>query len=289
MGAVVGKSDGSPQFFGLDAVWTHAGNSADRAEIFEKPGTFQAEETAEHSFFGERQTVKILVIVPAYNESAIIAQTVNMIRDSIPQADILVVNDGSADNTLQVLRDCGVNYLNLRTNLGIGGAVQSGYQYARENNYDYAVQIDGDGQHDPAYIQGIINRMEAEGVDVGIGSRFIDHRGFQSSSMRRAGIRFLSSLIHLTSGARIKDVTSGYRVVNRKYIEEYAKDYADDYPEPDAIMTVAFRHGKIAEYPVEMRGRTTGVSSISPRKSVYYMVKVSLSILMYRLMRRSEG
>ena len=236
-----------------------------------------------------KETLKILVIVPAYNESEIIADTVKNIREKAPETDILVVNDGSVDDTLQILQNCGVNHLNLRTNLGIGGAVQSGYVYARENNYDYAVQIDGDGQHDPAFIMPMIRWMEKEKIDVGIGSRFIEGEGFQSSSMRRFGIRFLSRLIRMTCGADIKDVTSGFRIVNKRFIDLFAKDYSDDYPEPDAILTVAFNHGKIAEYPVVMRERTTGESSISPQKSVYYMTKVSLSILMYRLLRRREG
>lgn len=232
--------------------------------------------------------MRVLVIVPAYNESEIIANTVKTIQEKAQGVDILVVNDGSKDQTLQVLKDCGVNHLNLRTNLGIGGAVQNGYIYAKENGYDYAVQIDGDGQHDPAYILPIIAQMQKDGVEVAIGSRFVEKEGFQSSTMRRFGIRFLSRLIHLCSGASVKDVTSGYRIVNRRFIELFARDYSDDYPEPDAIMAVALHDGKIAEYPVIMNERTTGTSSISPGKSIYYMIKVSLSILMYKLMRRGE-
>ncbi len=230
-------------------------------------------------------SLRILAIVPAYNEAEIIAHTVKEIQDKAPGVDVLVVNDGSSDSTMDVLEEMEVNCLNLRTNLGIGGAVQSGYIYAKENGYDYTVQIDGDGQHDPAYILPIIEMMEAEGQEYVIGSRFIEKRGFQSSRTRRVGIRFLSMLIRVISGADIKDVTSGYRVTSSRLIDIFAKDYSDDYPEPDAILTAASHHGRIAEYPVVMKERLTGVSSIGPGKAVYYMTKVSLSILMHRLMR----
>ena len=230
-------------------------------------------------------SLRILAIVPAYNEAEIIANTVKEIQDKAPGVDVLVVNDGSSDCTMDVLRDMEINCLNLRRNLGIGGAVQSGYIYAKENEYDYTVQIDGDGQHDPSYILPIIKMMEEEGQEYVIGSRFIEKRGFQSSKARRVGIRFLSMLIRMISGADIKDVTSGYRVANRRFIDIFAKDYADDYPEPDAILTVASHHGIMAEYPVVMKERLRGISSIGPGEAVYYMTKVSLSILMHRLMR----
>ena len=230
--------------------------------------------------------MKILVIVPAYNEAEIIASTVSSISDAVPEADILVVNDGSKDRTLSILLKEKVPHLNLRCNLGIGGAVQAGYIYALENDYDCAVQIDGDGQHDPVFIRPMISRMKEEGADIVIGSRYLEKNGFQSSTMRRLGIRFLSGLIHLMSGAAIKDVTSGYRVVNRKCIKLYAGEYSDDYPEPDAIILARLSGARICEYPVIMKARTTGASSIGAWKSVYYMIKVSLSILMYRLIKR---
>ena len=230
--------------------------------------------------------VRILVIVPAYNEADSIASTIENIKKSAPGTDILVINDGSKDSTLQILRDSGVPYLNLRTNLGIGGAVQSGYIYARENQYDYAVQIDADGQHDPAYILDMVRWMQENRIDVGIGSRFIKKQGFQSSTARRMGIRFLSNLIRLCCGVRVFDVTSGYRIANKRLIEVFARDYSDDYPEPDAIMTAVLNNAKVEEYPVIMRERMMGVSSIGLRKSVYYMVKVSLSIMMHSVVQR---
>ena len=230
--------------------------------------------------------VRILVIVPAYNEADNIATTIESIRKNAPGTDILVINDGSRDETLQILKDCSVSYLNLRTNLGIGGAVQSGYIYARENQYDYAVQIDADGQHDPSYILEMVRWMQENQIDVGIGSRFITKQGFQSSAARRMGIHFLSNLIRLNCGVRIYDVTSGYRIANRRFIEVFARDYSDDYPEPDAILTAVRHGGKVAEYPVIMHERMMGESSIGFRKSVYYMVKVSLSIMMHRVVQR---
>lgn len=226
--------------------------------------------------------MKILVIVPAYNESAIIASTIEDIRAKAPGADILVINDGSRDGTAQKLRECKTDYLEHCINLGIGGAVQSGYQYACRHNYDYTVQIDGDGQHDPAYILPMIRWMEKEKIDVGIGSRFLEMEGFQSGRMRRTGIRFLSGLIRLVCGADIKDVTSGYRVVNRRFSRLFAREYSDDYPEPDSIPAVILRGGRVAEYPVVMRERTTGHSSIGSVRSLYYIIKVSISILLCR-------
>ena len=232
--------------------------------------------------------MKLLVIVPAYNEAEIIEDTIDRIRKTIPEADVLVVNDGSTDDTNLVLKNNGADHLNLRINLGIGGAVQSGYKFAMENSYDYAVQIDGDGQHDPVYIRPMISQMKSENADMAVGSRFIEKQGFQSSRARRFGIRFLSWLIYITGGSRVKDVTSGYRIVNRKFIEHFAKDYSDDFPEPDAVLAVLLNGGRVIEYPVIMNERTTGTSSITFRKSVYYMIKVSLSIIMFRLMNRNR-
>ena len=232
--------------------------------------------------------MKLLVIVPAYNEAKIIEKTICRIKHAVPEADVLVINDGSTDDTKEVLKRAGVDHLNLRTNLGIGGAVQSGYKYALEYDYDFAVQIDGDGQHNPVYIRPMISEMETVKADMAIGSRFLEKEGFQSSHARRAGIRFLSWLIYMIGGSRVKDVTSGYRIVNRRFIEHFAKDYSDDYPEPDAVLAVLLNGGRILEYPMVMNERTTGVSSIDLRKSVYYMVKVSLSIIMYRLMNKNR-
>lgn len=227
--------------------------------------------------------MRVLIIVPAYNEQDNIEKVVRNLKEKCPDYDYLIVNDCSRDNTPKICDANGFNHIDLCCNLGIGGGVQSGYLYAYQNGYDYAVQIDGDGQHDPSYIPQMIELSEKENADMVIGSRFITNEGFQSSGMRRFGITFLSGLINLICGAKVKDVTSGFRVANRKFIEFFAKDYADDYPEPEAIVAVTLNGGKVMESPVIMYEREGGTSSISPLKSVYYMIKVSLAILLYRI------
>lgn len=227
--------------------------------------------------------MKTLIIVPAYNESENIERVVADLNKNCPECDYLIVNDCSTDTTPQICKEKGFNFISLCCNLGIGGGVQSGYLYAWRNGYDCAIQIDGDGQHDPAYIKRLTDPIENGEADVVIGSRFIECEGFQSSGMRRFGIKFLSTLIKLICGAEVRDVTSGFRAVNRKFIEIFSREYADDYPEPEAIVSARLRGGRILEVPVVMREREGGVSSISPMKSVYYMIKVSLAIILYRL------
>lgn len=226
---------------------------------------------------------KVLIIIPAYNEAENIENVVGNIVKNYPQYDYIIVNDGSSDDTKNICKKSGFSYLDLPVNLGIGGAVQTGYKYAEENDYDIAVQIDGDGQHDIAYLQKMLLYMEQEKADIVIGSRFVEKEGFQSSRMRRMGIRILSCLIYMCTGQQIMDVTSGFRVVNRRFIKMYADNYPSDYPEPEAIVFAVMRGGKIREYPVIMREREKGVSSINPIKSVYYMIKVSLAILICRI------
>lgn len=234
----------------------------------------------------DKRKISVLVIIPAYNEELNIYNTVADLKNNCPYYDFVVVNDCSRDNTLQVLKNNDFNYLNLPTNLGIGGAVQCGYMYAAENGYDVAIQMDGDGQHDPKYYPEAVKIIENDEADIVIGSRFITNEGFQTSFMRRFGIRFLSGLINLVCHQRVRDVTSGYRIVNRKYIELFAKDYAQDYPEPEAIIAAKLKGARITEIPVVMREREGGESSISPLKSVVYMVKVSLAIIFSRMTTR---
>ena len=155
--------------------------------------------------------------------------------------------------------------------------------YARKNHYDIAIQIDGDGQHDPAYVRDAINPLISNRADVIIGSRFMKKEGFQSSPFRRIGIHILSNLIWMCTGKRIKDVTSGFRAVNKRFISIYAEDYPSDYPEPEAIITAVMHRGRVAEIPVVMKERKGGNSSINLRKSVYYMIKVTLAILVKRI------
>ena len=227
--------------------------------------------------------MKILLIIPAYNEEGNIEKLVAELNEKCPFADYVIVNDCSTDNTLKICRENNFNHLNLCTNLGIGGGVQAGYVYAYENGYDCAIQIDGDGQHDPSYVKSVVDIIEKGEADIVIGSRFINCKGFQSSGMRRAGIKFLSFVIKFVCKADVKDVTSGFRAVNKKYIDFYSKNYADDYPEPEAIVAAKMNGAVIKETPVMMRERETGKSSISPLKSVYYMFKVTLAIIFARI------
>lgn len=226
---------------------------------------------------------KVLIIIPAYNESENIEHVVRHMMEEAPQYDYLVVNDGSTDNTLDLCRKANFHYLDLSINMGIGGAVQAGYVYAHKNNYDIAVQMDGDGQHDIAYLDELLKPILDKKADVVIGSRFLEKEGFQSSAGRRLGINILSGLIWLTTGQRIMDVTSGYRAVNRMFIDIYSKDYPTDYPEPEAIVSAIMHRGRVKEVPVQMKAREGGTSSITFKKSIYYMIKVTLAIFICRL------
>lgn len=226
---------------------------------------------------------KVLLIIPAYNEEESLRSLIEEIKAVCPEVDYLVVNDCSSDDTERLLEELGANYITLPCNMGIGGAVQSGYRYAAQNGYDIAVQIDGDGQHDVRFVKDMVKIIEDKQADVVIGSRFIDKEGFQSSQARRIGIRILSMLIRLMCGAKVKDVTSGFRAVNRRFIELFAENYPDDYPEPEVIVTAKLYGAKITEVPVIMRERTTGRSSINLKRSIYYMIKVSLAIIICRI------
>lgn len=229
---------------------------------------------------------KVLVIIPSYNEGESILETVNNLKDCGTEVDYLVINDCSTDDSEQILKRNGLEYVSLPINLGIGGGVQCGYKYALKNGYDIAIQHDGDGQHDPKYLEDVIKPLIEGKADIVIGSRFIEKSGFQSSTSRRIGIKILSSLIKLVCGVKILDVTSGYRAVNRKYIEFYAQNYPNDYPEPEAIVAAKLNGANIVEVPVVMKERQNGTSSINLKKSVYYMVKVSLAILICRFSNR---
>lgn len=226
---------------------------------------------------------RVLIIIPAYNEEKNIEKVVDNIINNYSQYDYVVINDGSKDHTRDLCRKKGYQYINLSINLGIGGAVQTGYKYARDKNYDMAVQIDGDGQHDIAYLEKMVQIIDSGEADIVIGSRFLEREGFQSSITRRIGIKILSVFIRLCTGKKIKDVTSGFRVVNRRFIDIYADNYPMDYPEPEAIVEAVMYGGRICEYPVIMRERENGNSSISFVKSIYYMIKVTLAILVCRI------
>ena len=226
---------------------------------------------------------KILLIIPAFNEELNLAELVQSVKIKCPFADYLIVNDCSSDNTKELLEEMDYPHVNLPANLGIGGAVQTGYLSAVQNGYDIAIQVDGDGQHDVSYVKSLIDPIQTGKADMVIGSRFLTGEGFQSSRSRRLGIRLLSSLINFCTGVRVWDVTSGFRAVNRKVMELFAVNYPIDYPEPESIVAANVHGAKIQEIPVVMKERIKGVSSINWSKSIYYMIKVSIAIILCKM------
>ena len=230
--------------------------------------------------------MKKLVIIPAYNESASIKETVEQIRKKAQGFDYVIINDCSTDNTREICESMHYNIVNLPVNLGIGGAVQTGYKYGIRHGYDLAVQVDGDGQHDPEYLLEMAEYMQKSRVDMVIGSRFIKKEGFQSSGARRIGIKYFTFLIRLLTGKTVTDPTSGLRMVNRDIMNFFAHDYPKDYPEPESVVAVLRSGKRVEEIPVIMIERNGGVSSISLKKSIYYMIKVSLAILIEKMRPR---
>ncbi|KNY27378.1 glycosyltransferase family 2 protein [Pseudobacteroides cellulosolvens] len=222
---------------------------------------------------------KILVIVPAFNEEKSIPKVISSLYESGHDVDLVVVDDGSYDNTSKIVEESGVKVLKLPYNLGIGGAVQTGYLYAKVNNYDIAIQLDGDGQHDPAYIGDLIAPLVEGRADMVIGSRYVKKTSYNSKLSRRIGMMFFSSLVTLLTGNPIKDTTSGFRAVNRRILEYFADNYPSDYPEVDVLVRLHKKKFKVIEIPVEMKERQGGTSSITPLKSAYYMIKVSIVLL----------
>jgi len=220
------------------------------------------------------------MIVPAYNEEGNIINTVNQIKKYKKfKLDYVVINDGSRDNTRQILIDNDINFIDLSNNLGIGAAVQTGYKYAFYNNYDIAIQFDGDGQHDINYVDRLINAIVKEKCDMVVGSRFVGNEsGFRSTRSRRVGINLLSFIIKLFTKQELRDVTSGYRAVNKNLIEVFSKKYVFEYPEPITNLEVIKGGYKVKELAVNMKEREHGVSSINFRKSIYYMLNVSITM-----------
>ena len=229
-----------------------------------------------------------LIIIPAFNEEANIEKTVKDIEENAPEFDYIIINDCSTDKTRTICTQNHYNVIHLPVNLGIGGAVQTGYIYGYRNGYDLAVQVDGDGQHDPAFLSKMADYMERSQADMVIGSRFIDKKGFQSSGIRRIGIRYFTILIRLLTGQTITDPTSGLRMVSQSVMKQFAEDYPKDYPEPGSVVTVLRNGKKIIEIPVVMRARNGGNSSISMNKSAYYMIKVTLAMLIARIRDNSR-
>lgn len=230
---------------------------------------------------------KILIIIPAYNEEENILNVYNSIIDynkkNKTSYDVIVINDGSRDNTENILVENKIPHIKLINNLGIGGAVQTGYKYALENDYDIAVQFDGDGQHDISYVKNITKSLLNGSSDMCIGSRFITSSsdGFKSSVSRRIGIKIISFVIKLKTKKKIYDTTSGFRAINKNIIKLYSVSYPVEYPEPISTVNALLRGYKVDEVQVKMKPRQAGVSSISAWKSAYYMVNVVLSILLH--------
>lgn len=227
--------------------------------------------------------MKTLVIIPCYNEEANIARVVERLQAEAPWADYLIVNDCSTDSSEAICRANGYSYISLPVNLGIGGGVQSGYLYARDHGYDITVQMDGDGQHNPRYLSAVIGPVERGELDMCIGSRFIKREGFQTSFMRRLGINILSVMLRALCGVHVKDTTSGFRACNKALTAYFADHYAQDYPEPEAIISAVLNGYRVGEAPVVMEQRMGGTSSISPFKSVYYMLKVGIALVVFRI------
>lgn len=248
---------------------------------------------------GRGAKLRILLIIPAYNEEASIMSTVNSIRNfkkekrnflSSCTLDYVVINDGSTDMTKQLLENHNVPAVHLIQNLGIGGAVQTGYKYAFVNDYDIAVQFDGDGQHDIYSLFEVVQPIIDDKADFCIGSRFIDatSSGFQTSSMRRLGIRIISILIKMVTGEKIFDVTSGYRAANKYIIEMFCIRYPVEYPEPETIVHLIKKKLRVKEYPVNMKERMGGKSSIHSFKSIKYMIEVGGAILIAAFMKEGD-
>ena len=237
---------------------------------------------------------KILLIIPAYNESEgivdVVAQVADYCQRSPYNIDYLVINDGSTDNEEALLLLHNIPHVELVQNLGIGGAVQTGYLYAQRKGYDIAVQFDGDGQHDINSLPDLIAPIISGAADFTVGSRFVSNSAssFKSSGARQLGIKILSVLIEWTSRIKIKDVTSGYRAGNRKVIDQFALRYPSKYPEPESYMHLFAKRIRVEEVGVRMFERTTGKSSINYRKAVGYMVDVSLSIPIAALLEKEQ-
>ena len=221
-----------------------------------------------------------VAIVPALNEEHAVAAVIDELRAFDPGLDVVVIDDGSTDGTAAVAAAKGAYVLRLPFNLGIGGAVQTGFRYAYEHRYDLAVRVDGDGQHDPAQLGAVVEPVLRGEADIVIGSRFAggEGDGYRSSRSRRVGIRILASVVSWIVGQRVTDTTSGFQALNRRGIALFARDYPHDYPEVEATVMV-FRHRlRLVEVPVAMRERRGGRSSITALRSIYYMSKVLLAI-----------
>ena len=231
--------------------------------------------------------LRTLAVVPAYNEAVTVSEVVRSLARDMPDVDVLVVDDGSTDATATAAERAGATVVRLPFNLGIGGAVQTGFVYARENGYDRMVQVDGDGQHVAAEIATLAAVMDDDpSTDMVCGSRFLQDNGYLAPISRRTGIHIFAFLLSRIVDRPVTDPTSGFRLYNRRAITLFARDYPHDYPEVEAVLMVHHHQLQMREVPVKMLERGGGVSSISSGKSAYYMVKVLLAIFVGLLRRR---
>ena len=222
---------------------------------------------------------KILIIVPAYNEEKSIENVLDSIKSAAPYCDIVVINDGSRDATAKMAEKCNVNVITVPFNLGIGGAVQTGLLYAKKNDYDIAVQLDADGQHKAEELEKLLNTFDENNTDAVLGSRFLNKTDYHSTFMRKLGNLIFSGLIGLVTKQLFADSTSGFRAFNRKAINFLAVHYPTEFPEPESLVILK-RHGfKIKEISVEMNERQGGESSVTKFKAVYFMISISIAIL----------
>jgi glycosyltransferase involved in cell wall biosynthesis len=222
---------------------------------------------------------RAVAVVPAYNEQATVGRVIAGVREHAPEFDIVVIDDGSTDRTREIAEASGVRVLRLPFNVGIGGAVQAGFNYALEQGYDYLVQVDGDCQHDPAENGTLVHTMKTDrSNDVIVGSRFLKDLQYVGPISRRAGIHVFAFLLSRFVGQKITDPTSGFRLYNRRAISLFARDYPHDYPEVEAVLVLHFHRLRMREVAVRMFQRGGGASSISSGKSIYYMIKVLLAI-----------
>lgn len=233
--------------------------------------------------FSADYKMKTLIIIPAYNESGNIERVVKNLQNNYPQFDYVIINDGSKDDTAEICRRCGFNLIDLPVNLGLAGAFQTGMKYALLNNYDAAIQFDGDGQHRPEYIEKMQQEMIETGADIVIGSRFVTEK--KPFSPRMAGSRLISMLIMFTTGKHIKDPTSGMRLYGRKVLKEFA-DKPNYGPEPDTIAYLLNRGCTVKEVQVIMDERIAGTSYLSFMSSLHYMLRICLSILFVQWFRK---
>lgn len=229
---------------------------------------------------------RILVIIPAYNEERSLPKVISGIR-KYPGIDIVVINDGSKDATSAVARECRANVIDLPFNLGIGGAVQTGYLFAFKNGYDVAVQVDADGQHNPQDLLRLVGPVAEGEVDMVVGSRYVESTGYKTPLARKLGMLIFSAVVSFINGQPLHDTTSGYRAVNKRVISFFVDNYPTDYPEVEALVLLKRNGFTIKEVPVTMAHREHGESSITPIRSVYYMIKVLLAIFM-NLLRASK-